>query len=575
MASVPATTADMNPPATISDAPEAVSPEVATIENEMLLGFNKLTLLRQIGLMVGLAASVALGFAVVLWSQEPDYQPLMGNIQNMDVEQITTLLNQNDIGFKVEPKTGLILVESDDIYRARLKLASSGLTEDKSVGFELLDQEQALGTSQFMESARYRRGLEGEIARTITSLRSVKSARVHLAIPKRSVFVRDNRKPSASIFVEVFAGQDIGREQVSSIVNLVASSVPEMDKKDVTVVDQRGNLLSRNDDTDEDRMVSREFEYTRKLEGVLNGRIASMLELVIGAGRFRSEVSAEVDFNAVEQAEELFNPDQQALRSEQALDEQRSGGSLGGVPGALSNQPPGKVTVPEVATGADGEAAGKVTDSRRQTTRNFEVDRTVSYTKHQKGRVKRLTIAVAVDDIRRVDPATGKVVFSSWSDAELERLTLLVRNAVGYSAVRGDSVNVINTPFAPEEALVSEDIPLWQQPWFWDKMKPVMAGLVVLILVFGLLRPTLKNLTQSGQQAKELALAGDEEGLAELDRIGEEMEAGSLALGAGDDFLLPGASEGYDKQVNALKGLIAEDPARVAQVIRQWINSDA
>ncbi|MCP5160339.1 MAG: flagellar M-ring protein FliF [Hahellaceae bacterium] len=575
MASVPATTADMNPPATISDAPEAVSPEVATIENEMLLGFNKLTLLRQIGLMVGLAASVALGFAVVLWSQEPDYQPLMGNIQNMDVEQITTLLNQNDIGFKVEPKTGLILVESDDIYRARLKLASSGLTEDKSVGFELLDQEQALGTSQFMESARYRRGLEGEIARTITSLRSVKSARVHLAIPKRSVFVRDNRKPSASIFVEVFAGQDIGREQVSSIVNLVASSVPEMDKKDVTVVDQRGNLLSRNDDTDEDRMVSREFEYTRKLEGVLNGRIASMLELVIGAGRFRSEVSAEVDFNAVEQAEELFNPDQQALRSEQALDEQRSGGSLGGVPGALSNQPPGKVTVPEVATGADGEAAGKVTDSRRQTTRNFEVDRTVSYTKHQKGRVKRLTIAVAVDDIRRVDPATGKVVFSSWSDAELERLTLLVRNAVGYSAVRGDSVNVINTPFAPEEALVSEDIPLWQQPWFWDKMKPVMAGLVVLILVFGLLRPTLKNLTQSGQQAKELALAGDEEGLAELDRIGEEMEAGSLALGAGDDFLLPGASEGYDKKVNALKGLIAEDPARVAQVIRQWINSDA
>ncbi len=572
MASVPATTADMNTPATLGGL-DAAQSDVATVENEMVLGFNKLTLMRQIGLMVGLAASVALGFAVVLWSQTPDYQPLMGNLHNMDVEQITTLLQQNDINFKIEPKTGLVLVETDDVYRARLKLASAGITQDKTVGFELLEQEQALGTSQFMESARFRRGLEGELARTITSMRPIKSARVHLAIPKRSVFVRDNRKPTASVFVEVYAGQEVGREQVSSIVNLIASSVPEMDKKDVTVVDQRGNLLSRNDDTDEDRMVSREFEYTRKLEGVLNGRIASILDPVIGTGRFRSEVSAEVDFNAVEQAEELYNPDQQALRSEQALDERRAGGALGGVPGALSNQPPGKATVPEVAKG-EGEEAAKITDSRRQTTRNYEVDRTVSYTRHQKGRVKRLTVAVAVDDIRRVDPATGKVVFTPWSDAELERLTLLVRNAVGYSAVRGDSVNVINTPFAPEETMLSEDVPLWEQPWFWEKMKPVMAGIVILALVFGLLRPTIKNLTQSGQQAKELALAGDEEGLAELDRIGEGLEGG-VSLGAGEEFLLPGASEGYDRQVNALKGLIAEDPARVAQVLRQWVNSDA
>jgi len=186
-----------------------------------------------------------------------------------------------------------------------------------------------------------------------------------------------------------------------------------------------------------------------------------------------------------------------------------------------------------------------------------------------------LTVAVAVDDIRRIDPETGKVVFSPWSDAELERLTLLVRNAVGYSAARGDSVNVINTPFAAEELAIAEDIPLWEQPWFWDKMKPLVALLVILILVFGFLRPAWRNLTQSGQQAKELALAGDEDGLAELDRIGAEMEEGALGLSASEEFLLPGASEGYDKQLNALKGLIAEDPARVAQVIRQWINSDA
>jgi len=566
------------PVATNSDLPEAGTALANTAssepDNEMFMGFNKLNLMRQVGLMIGLAASVALGLSVVLWAQEPNYQPVMSNLNNMDIGEVADILNQNNIAYNIDPASGVLLVETSEIHRARLKLAAAGITEDKPLGYELLDQEQGLGTSQFMESTRFKRGLEGELAKTISSLRNVRSARVHLAVPKRSVFVRDARKPTASVFLEVFTGRPLAKGQVDSVVNLVAGSVPEMNKDDVTVVDQKGNLLSRNDESSEDRMALKEFEYSRKIEKVLNSRVSSILEPILGSGRFRSEVTADVDFTAIEQAEEIYNPDMQAIRSEQTLDEQRVAGTQGGIPGALSNQPPGEATVPEVAgAGAEGEAGG-MSDLRKQTTRNYEVDRTVSYTKRQQGTIKRLTVAVAIDDIRKIDSGTGDVSFVPWTENELQRLTLLVRNAVGYSASRGDSVNVINTPFAAEEIVPFEEIPVWQQPWLLDFVKPVMAGIVLLILVLGLVRPTLKSLAQSGQNAKELALAGDEDGLAELDQLGDGSPEGKVTLSSTDEFLLPGASEGYDKQLNALKGLVVEDPARVAQVVRQWVNSD-
>ncbi len=544
-------------------------------DSEMFMGFNKLNLMRQVGLMIGLAASVALGLSVVLWAQEPNYQPVMSNINNMDISEVSSILNQNDITYSIDPTSGVLLVESSEVYRARLKLAEAGITEDKPLGYELLDQEQGLGTSQFMESTRFKRGLEGELSKTISSLRNVKSARVHLAIPKRSVFVRDVRKPTASVFLEVFSGRPLARGQIDSVVNLVASSVSEMSKDDVTVVDQKGNLLSRNDESPEDRIALREFEYSRKMENVLNARVSSILEPILGSGRFRSEVSADVDFTAREQAEEIFNPDMQAIRSEQTLDEQRvAGGMNGGIPGALANQPPGAAIAPEIALGTEEGAGNEMSDVRKQTTRNYEVDRTVSYTKQQQGKIQRLTVAVAIDDVRKIDPETQAVSFAPWTENELQRLTLLVRNAVGYSASRGDSVSVINTPFAAEEIVAFEEVPIWQQPWLLDFVKPVMAGIVILILVLGLVRPTLKSLAQSGQNAKELALAGDEDGLAELDQLGLEGPEGKVTLSASDEFLLPGASEGYDKQLNALKGLVVEDPARVAQVVRQWVNAD-
>ncbi|AZZ90967.1 flagellar basal body M-ring protein FliF [Hahella sp. KA22] len=563
------------------DAQGGQNNDVDMVENrsDMMLGFNRLSLLRQLVLMVGVAASIAMGAAIILWANEPAYQPLYPDMSVYDSSEVSDILNQSNIHFKVEPKSGALLVAAEDVSAARMRLAAAGVTQDRTIGYELLDKDQGLGASQFMESTRYRRGLEGELSRTISSLRNVKSARVHLAIPKQSVFVRDKRKPSASVLVELTGSRSLHQDQVEAIVNLVAGSVPEMDQRDVTVVDQRGNLLSQNNLTEDDLRTSREFQYARRMEEVLTGRVNSILEPILGPGRFRAEVSADVDFTAVEQAQETFNPDPQAVRSEQEIGEQRIAGSNQGVPGALSNQPPGVASVPEQAgvagAAANATANSQATDIRKQTVRNYEVDRTVSYTKQHQGKVQRLTVAVVVDDLRRVG-ADGKVTTEAWPEAELQRLTVLVRDAVGYSAARGDSVNVINTPFMAEEVEIGDyEAPLWEQPWIRELIKWGVAFLIVLILVFGVIRPTFKNLSSGGADAKNLALAGDEDGLAELESLGSGVGEGeSVGLNAAGDFLLPGSSEGYEKKINALKGLIAEDPGRVAQVVRQWVMAD-
>lgn len=572
MASVPAETTSNMPAARgggSSDGSESNS--------DLFLGFNRLNLLRQVGLMVGLAASVALGVAVVLWAQEPNYQPVVGDLSAYNPQDVTTILDSNGIDYKMDTRTGALLVPSDQVYNARLKLAAEGVTDQKTMGYELLDQDRGLGTSQFMETISYRRGLEGELARTISSMRGIRGSRVHLAIPERSVFVRDARDPTASVFLEVFAGRRPEQEQIAAIVNLVAGSIPMMNKDHVTVVDQNGNLLTGKESRGDGERMQDQYDYTSRVEEGLARRVSSLISPIVGDGRYRTEVSADLDFSSVEQAEELFNPDQQAVRSERDLTEQRTPGFNGGIPGALSNQPPAAATVPEQATAKTkaGDAAvaapAQPVNVRKESTRNYEMDRTVSYTRQELGRVRRVTVALAVDDMKVVNPDTGAVTYEPWTEQELQRISMLVRDAVGYSAARGDSVTVMNTAFAQEEAIEFETQGFWEQPWFWDLMKQVLAGLVILVLVLGLLRPTLKSLSGGGR--RDRGDDSDSDGYGGYDDAGGN-DALRQAMTPQDDLLLPGATDGYDRQLNALKGLIAEDPARVSQVMRQWVNVD-
>jgi len=540
-------------------------------------GFSSLNLFRQIGLMIALAASVAIGFAVVLWTQGEDYRPLMGRMDNLDAASVAQVLEQNRIKFKMDTNTGAILVAADDVYSARLKLAEVGLPNSKTPGFELMDKEQPLGTSQFIESTRYQRSIEGELARTITSISSIRSARVHLALPKKTVFVRDASKPTASVFVEIFAGRSVEPAQVKAIMNLVASSVPDLKMADVTVVDQHGDLISTGEDSQDLLMATKQHDYAKTVEESMMKRISGILEPVVGNGKFRTQVSADIDFTAVEQAAETFNPDLPAVRSEQKLIESKAAGdNAAGIPGALTNQPPGTAQAPEQATPEEGQAAAPkpATNNREQSTRNFELDRTVSYTKHQQGTLKRLTVAVVVDD-KVVKNEDGTESHQPWSANELERLAILVRDSVGYSAVRGDSVNVLNAPFTARLELPETEIPstpVWET-WLLKYGKHLAGVLIVLILVFGLLRPVFKSLARNGgslaeqEEARQLA-ALEAAGLGGMEGVSDE----TVTLSGGSALLLGGPEQGYEQQLNAIKGLIADDPGRVAQVVKKWVN---
>ncbi|TDR13321.1 flagellar M-ring protein FliF [Marinomonas communis] len=540
---------------------------------ELLTGFNKLTVIRQLALMVGLAASIAIALAAVLWTSGPEYKPVLSSITDYNADQIVEILSVNNIPFKLDENTGALLVEGEFYHQARLKLAGSGIVSDNIVGLEIMDQDQSLGTSQFVETTRYRRGLEGELSRTITSLQSVKSARVHLAIPKESVFVRDTRKPSASVFLELYPGRRLDRSQVDAIVNLVASSISQLSDKDVTVVDQRGTLLTEKDTNSELSIAGKQFEYTRRVEDVLLSRVNNILSPVVGGGRFKAEVSADIDFTAVEQTDEQYNPDLLALRSEQTLRERRSANAANsGVPGSLTNQPPGAVTIPEAVdeNGApigSNNANGNNGQSREETTRNFELDRSISYTKRQQGTVRRLSVAVVVDDIASIDPESAAIVRTPWSDEELSRLTLLVRDAVGYDPSRGDSVSVINSPFAvPEPPEEIEPVPFYQQSWFLDLLQPVLVGMFILLLLLMVVRPILKTL---GEQNK-IAVAEDTEAAIFADET-DEISDDQVSLVSAEDVMVPGSPEKIERQLNAIRGLIAEEPERVAQVVKQWV----
>ncbi|MDF3012674.1 MAG: fliF [Cellvibrio sp.] len=546
---------------------------------DFLEGLSSLNLLRQVGLMVTLAASVAIGFAIVMWMQGEDYRPLYGRMDNLDAANVVDVLEQNQINFKVDENSGAILVASEDVHMARLKLAEFGLPSSPAQGFELMDKEQPLGTSQFVENTRYQRSIEGELARTITSITSIRSARVHLAIPKKTVFVRDAANPTASVFVEVFAGRSVDPAQVKAIMNLVASSVPGMKMADVTVVDQHGNLISTGEDSTELLLAAKQHQYSQEIENSVIKRINGILEPVVGGGKFRAEVSADIDFTAIEQAAETFNPDLPAIRSEQTLNETRRAGDVAaGIPGALTNQPPGTAEAPEQIDPATGQPIppAEPTNNREQATRNYELDRTVSYTKHQQGTLKRLTVAVVVDD-KVVRNADGTEAHVPWTENELERLSILVRDAVGFSAVRGDSVNVLNSAFAnrvvdPNAGL--DELPWWQV-WVMPHIKYIASVLVILLIVFGLLRPMFKSLSKQGgalaeqEEARQLA-ALEAAGAAGLEGMSDE----TVTLTGGHALLLPGPEQGYEDKINAIKGLIADDPGRVAQVVKQWINRD-
>ncbi|MCP4043838.1 MAG: flagellar M-ring protein FliF, partial [Gammaproteobacteria bacterium] len=364
---------------------------VAEGKPNALKGMTRLPVIKQMGLLIGLAASVALGIAIVQWSQTPGYSLLYGALSTQSVAEVVSALEAVNIPYRVDKDSGAMMVPSGKVHEARMKLAAQGLPRSTAMGFEILEKEQGFGTSQFVERARFQRALEVELARTIGNLNHVKSARVHLAVPKQSVFVRNRKQPSASVLVHLYSGRTLEEEQVSAISHMVAASVPNMDVSGVKVIDHKGRLLSAPEQSPDAVMSRTQFDYTRRVEADLNKRIMDILTPLVGSEGVRAQVAANMDFTRTEQTRETYNPDLPALRSEQVTEEQGSAASIAGIPGALSNQPPGAATAPEEAEGIETADGGESTGpSRRHSTRNYELDKTISHTTTPAVSIRRL-----------------------------------------------------------------------------------------------------------------------------------------------------------------------------------------
>jgi len=541
-----------------------------------LRGLVSMPLFRQVGLIVGLAITVSIGVAIVLWSQEPPFRQLYGNLSESDASEVVSALEQQGIDYRIDERMGAILVPSSRLHETRIALAAAGLPKSSGFGFELLEQQGAFGASEFMESARYQRALEGELGRTIGSLADVRGVRVHLALPKRSLFLRDQEKPSASILLNLYPGRTLESHQAQAIVHLVSSSVPGLEPGRVTLIDQSGRLLSSRENDLELGLTMSQFEYSRRLEQSYGRRVEEILTPILGTGRVHAQVVADVDFTVVESTEELHDGDPQTLRSEQ-LSEQRTEGSPlpFGIPGSLSNQPPSGGFA---ATGGGGEkgAGSPPVSTSRNSVRNFEVDRTVRHVRSPTGVVKRMSVAVVVDDVVGHDE-DGNPIKKPLSKGELSDLTLLVKKAVGFDEERGDSVHILNASFQTSDvAALDADESLLRQPWFWEMSKQLGGALLVLVLIFSVLRPVMRGLAEKGGDASFAPpMLGHEpetqEGIPGPDNL--EPDAVSLSsTGKNESPRTPiVVPTDYGPQLDEVQAIVNQHPKVAANLVKTWL----
>lgn len=529
---------------------------------------------------LGIAALIAVLAAITLWSSQGDYKVLYANLSEKDGGAIIAQLSQMNVPYRYSDGGGAILVPAAQVHDLRLKLASAGLPKGSIVGFELMDGAK-FGQTQFQERLTFQRGLEGELTRSITAMSAVQNARVHLALPNQNGFFREQQKPSASVMLTLHPGRTLDRSQIAGIVHLVSSSVPEMNPKAVSVLDQTGTLLSAaNDATNGAGLDAQQLQYVNQIEASYNKRILDILEPVIGRDNLRAQVTADIDFSQVESTAEEFKPNQgenaqASVRSQQSSEQMgQSGAGATGIPGAASNQPPVPATAPvtgaaqPLQTAQNGAASN--TNSRKEAVTNYEVDKTVRVTRNATGTVKRLNAAVVVNH-RSVTDAKGKTTTVPLTPDEIEKLNVLVRESIGFKQERGDSVKVINAPFRIEK-IEPDTTPIWKQPQTLDMLRaaavPASLALVAMVIVFGLIRPALKAaLPQPVQPA-------DARGNT-LDAVVDDAEA-LPKLGHEADAKLPMLeAPRISPTLIAARAYAKDNPGAVASIVRDWVSGEA
>jgi flagellar M-ring protein FliF len=508
-----------------------------------------------------LALAIALIVGIMLWNRPADTAVLFADFDSHDGGEIIAALQAQNVPYRMSEDGRAIMVPSAVVHETRLRLAAQGLPKGGIVGFELMDT-QKLGVSQFNEQVNYQRALEGELARTIQSLSSVMSARVHLAMPKQTAFLRDNEKPTASVMVRLRPGRFLDANQIAGIVHLVSSSVPKMSESGVNIVDQNGDLLTRKDDTrDRTELDPTQLRYVEEIETSLNRRIENILTPMFGKHNFRAQVVADIDFNQVEQTAETYKPNpapEQAIRSQQTVETQTRDQGPQGVPGALTNQPPvpatAPITTPPVPPrGVNGQMP---LTTNRTAVLNYELDHTIQHVKQSLGQIRRLSVAVVVNH-RLVQLPGGDPQSLPISDEEIARITSLVGGAVGYNPARGDTINVASSPFAEPSA--EPEVPLWKDPQILEIGKSSVPYLLILVVVlfayFAIVRPLIRVVAPPSRE--EAAAGADDDG-----------DEGVVVELSGD------AAEGsYEMRLAHARELARADPKHVADLIKDWMGA--
>lgn len=525
----------------------------------------------------GVALLVAAAVAAVVMGRQPDYRVLFSNLGDKDGGAVVAQLSQMNVPYKYSEGGGAILIPAERVHDVRLRLATQGLPKGSVAGFELMESNK-FGMTQFQERLNFQRGLEGELTRSIQALSSVQSARVHLALPNQNGFFREQQKPSASVLVSLHPGRILDRAQLAGIVHLVASSVPELAPSAVSVLDDTGKLLSQSPDSTAGAEINaQQLLYVQQLEQQYSRRIMDILEPVVGRDNVKAQVTAEVDFSQTESTSEQFRPNQtpdsSAVRSQQVLESRGSATKTAtGVPGAVANQPPAPSAAPingaNPAPNAGGQQGTEEQTNKRESTTNYEVDKTVKVVRGSTGAVKRLSAAVVVNYQSAEDK--GKTVTKALTPEQIEQMTALVRETIGFNRERGDSVNLMNTPFQVT-AVPTTDTPLWKQPEVVDLAKtfawPVGAVLFAALVLMGLVRPALKGSPPAKATAAKPVAGG------QLDALeAETPERPALAAPSRKDEVLPATPE--QLRLEDARVLAKENPVAVANILKTWLNGD-
>ncbi|QJQ94395.1 MULTISPECIES: flagellar basal-body MS-ring/collar protein FliF [Halomonadaceae] len=536
-------------------------------------------------LLIAGAAVVAIVIALLMWASSPEYRVLYSNLNEADGGRIIGELDQRGVAYRFSEGGQTLLVPSDQVHTLRLQLAEKGLPQGGNVGFELMDN-QAFGVSQFAEHINFQRGLEGELARSIESLGPVTRARIHLAMAKPSVFVRDREPAKASVVLTLHAGRSLSDGQVNAIIHMVSSSVSELAADDVTVIDHTGRLLSKPGGAARD-LDGTQLNYIEEVERSYQRRIENILAPILGSQNLRAQVAAQIDFSSREETSERFGPNQApneaAVRSSQLSTSYSGSDDIArGIPGALTNTPPGAAPslIELQETDEDGEPINDPTQPpsnlRHDNVVNYEVDRNIAHIQHRRGQIERLSVAVVVN-YREERDAEGELARVPLSDAELNQINRLVRQAMGFSEIRGDEIEVVNSPFTLERDETIE-YAWWESPEIQALAltlgRYLLVAFIALLLYLLILRPLIKRHTQQ----PVLANAALEPGFRAVVGDDDENEQEAAKFGEGDDergdtpLRKRRKSNDYEQNLKDAREMAQEDPRLVAMIVRSWMN---